>query len=93
VDELVKVVGRWGRSTRMAHRRSLPRISCRELRLQSAACGSLWREHIRGAVASREAGNSASLLMTQREGTIGLVPRLRRSDRLRDPFPSPSGLG
>src|SRR5216684_4411062 len=33
------------------------------------------------------------LLMTQRERTIGLVPRLRRSDSLRDRYPSPSGLG
>ena len=36
---------------------------------------------------------SASLLMTQGERTMGLVPRLRRSDSLRDRFPSPSGLG
>ena len=33
------------------------------------------------------------LLMTQRERTVGLVPRLRRSDPLRDRYPSPSGLG
>ena len=36
---------------------------------------------------------TAALLMTQGEGTIGLVPRLRRSDPLRDRFPSPSRLG
>ncbi len=33
------------------------------------------------------------LEVVRRERTIGLVPRLRRSDPLRDRFPSPSGLG
>jgi hypothetical protein len=42
---------------------------------------------------SGEVGNPSTLLMTQRERTVVLVPRLRRSDPLRDRVPSPSGLG
>jgi hypothetical protein len=54
----------------------------------------LFREnHLSGAGESGEVGNPGTLLMTQGERRIGLVPRLRRSDPFWDRFPSPSGLG
>jgi hypothetical protein len=52
-----------------------------------------WAERAFHHLGWGKVGNPGTLLMTQGERTIDLVPRLRRSDPLRDRFPSPSGLG